>query len=44
MIGDGEKLFGDERQRIQVVIVVAVAAVIVVVDDESEDRFPTLIW
>lgn len=33
-IGDGEKLSGDEGERLEVAVVV---------DDEFEDRFPTFI-
>lgn len=39
MIGDGEELFGDEGEGLQV----AVASIVIVVDEESEDTIPTLI-
>jgi hypothetical protein len=40
-VSDGEKLFGDNGKRIQIVHTVVI--VVFVADDEIENRFPTLV-
>ncbi|MCI67218.1 hypothetical protein A2U01_0088476, partial [Trifolium medium] len=42
-VGDGEKLFGEDGERLQVAVVVTVVVYAVVVNEEFEDRFPTVI-
>jgi hypothetical protein len=40
MVGDGEELFRDNRQRFHVTVVISTAVGVV---EECEDRFPALI-
>ncbi|MCI90384.1 hypothetical protein A2U01_0111676, partial [Trifolium medium] len=42
-VGDGEELFGDKGDRLQVAVVVTIVVYAVIVDDEFKDRFPTVI-
>lgn len=40
-VGDGEELFGNKGERLEVTMIVILVSV--VVDEESEDTYPTII-
>ncbi|PNX64220.1 hypothetical protein L195_g062009 [Trifolium pratense] len=42
-VGDGEELFGDKGERLQIAVVVTIVIYAVIVDEEFKDRFPTVI-
>lgn len=42
-VGDGEEVFGDEGERLEVAVDVLAVAV-VEEEEEFEDGFPTFIW